>query len=102
MPPTAICPACGSTEADYVWEQVGGAGVVRSWTVVRQPFLPGFAAEAPYVLVDVELECQRGLRLIGRLVDGPTVTLALGARVSLTFEALPEGLAVPAFTLVRP
>ena len=32
---------------------MSGRGVVRSWTVVRQSFLPGF--DVPFVLVDVEL-----------------------------------------------
>ena len=57
------------------------AGVVRSWTVVRQSFLPGFDDDVPFVLVDVELEEQADLRIIGRLLDGPDAALHLGDRV---------------------
>jgi uncharacterized OB-fold protein len=80
-----------------VWEEVARAGAVvgavRSWTVVRQAFLPGFDALVPFVLVDVELDAQPELRLIGRLLDGPDAALAVGTRVALRFD--PE----PAFEL---
>ena len=78
---------------------VTGNGVVRSWTVIRQSFLPGF--DVPFILVDVELAEQADLRVIGRLVDGVGAELALGAPVRVVFEDLTAGIAVPAFELVR-
>jgi uncharacterized OB-fold protein len=86
-------PVCGH---ELVWEAVEGGGAVRSWTVVRQPFLPGFDALVPFVLVDVELDAQPELRLIGRLLDGADAPLAIGDRVEVAFDA-----GVPAFTLER-
>jgi hypothetical protein len=70
---------------------------VRSWVVVRDSFLPGF--EVPYVLVDVELDVQAGLRLIGRLVDGAEAPLAYDDRVRVVFDDLAPDVAVPAFAL---
>lgn len=99
MPPDVVCTACGSTDPRYEFTAVSGHGVVRSWTVVRQAFLPGF--DVPFVLVDVELDEQADLRLIGRLLDGDDATLRLGARVRTAFEDLTENIAVPAFELVR-
>jgi hypothetical protein len=64
---------------------------------MRRSFLPGF--EVPFVLVDVELSVQEDLRLIGRLVDGPNASLRPGDSVSLVFEDLADGVAVPAFIL---
>jgi uncharacterized protein len=96
-PPDAVCPCCGSTDPAFAFESVDGAGAVRSWTVMRQSFLPGF--DVPFVLVDVELLVQADLRLIGRLVDGPDAPLRLGAPVRLVFEDLAPGVAVPAFEL---
>lgn len=64
---------------------------------MHSSFLPGF--EVPFVLVDVELTVQEELRLIGRLVDGPTAPLRLGAPVRVVFEDLAPGVAVPAFAL---
>ncbi|MBO0856563.1 MAG: OB-fold domain-containing protein, partial [Nocardia sp.] len=55
MPPDAVCPHCHSTDPALEFVAVDGAGVVRSWTVIRRPFLPGFAEDVPFVLVDVEM-----------------------------------------------
>ncbi len=99
LPPDVVCPHCRTTSPDFTFEPVSGRGAVRSWTVVRQSFLPGFQADVPFVLVDVELDDQRELRLIGRLLDGVDAPLGLGARVVPAFEELAPGVAVPAFAL---
>lgn len=72
---------------------------MRSWTVVRQSALPGLADEVPFALVDVELDEQAGLRMIGRLLDGPNSPLRVGDRVRVAFEDVAAGVSVPAFTL---
>jgi uncharacterized OB-fold protein len=99
LPPDVVCPHCGTTSPDFAFEPVSGRGVVRAWTVVRQSFLPGFDDDLPFVLVDVEVDDQRELRLIGRLVDGVDAPLSLGARVVPAFEDVAPGIAVPAFAL---
>jgi hypothetical protein len=96
-PPDAVCPHCGSTDPSFVFTPVSGRGTVRSWTVVRRSFLPGF--EVPFLLVDVELDEQPELRLIGRLVDGPDAQLQVGNAVHAVFEDIAPGVAVPAFAL---
>ncbi len=99
LPPDVTCPHCGTTEPGFEFVPVSGRGVVRSWTVVRQAFLPGFAADLPFVLVDVELAEQSELRLIGRLVDGVDAPLRQGAAVTVAFEDLAPDVALPAFEL---
>jgi len=99
MPPDIVCSHCHSTEPDFTFEPVSGRGVVRSWTVMHQSFVPGFDDLVPFVLVDVELEEQADLRTIGRLLDGPDAALAIGARVVVAFEDLAPGISVPAFAL---
>jgi hypothetical protein len=81
----------------FEFTPVDGSGIVRSWTIIRQSFLPGF--DVPFVLVDIELAAQDDLRLIGRLVDGPDALLLQGARVRMVFEDLSPAIAVPAFAL---
>ena len=98
IPPGQACPTCGSTDPQYAWQEVSGRGIVRSWTVIRQSFLPGF--DVPFLLVDVELAEQPELRMIGRLVDGPDAPVTIGTRVKAAFEDVADGVAVPAFTLV--
>jgi hypothetical protein len=99
IPPGQACPHCGSTDPGYAYQEVSGRGTVRSWTVIRQSFLPGFSADLPFLLVDVELAEQPELRMIGRLVDGPDAPVRIGAPVTAAFEDLAEGVSVPAFTL---
>jgi uncharacterized OB-fold protein len=98
-PPDVVCPHCHSTDPRFVFEPVSGRGTVRSWTVVRQSFLPGFDDDLPFVLVDVELAEQAELRMIGRLLDGPDAPLAIGALVRAAFESIAPNVAVPAFAL---
>lgn len=99
MPPGVACPHCHATDPGFAFTPVSGRGVVRSWTVVRQAFLPGFDADLPFVLVDVELAEQAELRLIGRLLDGADADLHMGDPVTVGFEDLAPGVAVPAFEL---
>jgi uncharacterized OB-fold protein len=99
IPPDVVCQHCHHGDPEFAFVPVSGRGAVRSWTVVRQSFLPGFADDVPYVLVDVELDEQTDLRMIGRLVDGPDVSLHLGDRVVAAFEDIAPGVAVPAFAL---
>ena len=101
-PPAPVCPHCHSTEPTYTCVPVAGEGEVRSWTVLRQPFLPGLIDDLPIVLVDVALDGTDDVRLIGRLLDGPEAPVRLGARVRLDFEQLGDGIAVPAFVLAAP
>ena len=95
MPPAAVCPSCASTDPDFTFVPVSGKATVRSWTTVRQSFLPGF--DVPFVLVDVELDDAPDVRLIGRLLDGPDVALHQGDPVVVAFEDLTDGISVPAF-----
>jgi hypothetical protein len=99
MPPDIVCSHCHSTDPEFTFVPVSGRGVVRSWTVMHESFLPGFDDLLPFVLVDVELEEQSDLRIIGRLLDGPDAPLAIGARVVVAFEDLAPDVSVPAFAL---
>jgi uncharacterized OB-fold protein len=106
IPPGQACPHCGSTDPEWGYQEVSGRGTVRSWTVIRQSFLPGFDDGLPFLLVDVELAEQPELRMIGRLLDGPDAPVRAGAPVTVAFEDLPPGddaggVSVPAFTLAR-
>ena len=64
--------------------------------LVRHSFLGGF--ELPFLLVDAQLDEHPHIRLIGRLVDGCDTALTIGDVVTVTFDDLAPGVAVPAFT----
>ena len=99
IPPEVVCPHCLSTEPNYEFVPVSGAGAVRTWTVLHDAFLPGFQDDTPFVLVDVELDAQLDLRMIGRLLDGAEAPLVLGDRVVVAFEDVASGVSIPAFRL---
>lgn len=101
LPPTLVCAGCGEVGASPEWVPVRGVGTVRSWTVVRQSFVPGFDDDLPFVLVDVELPEQPELRLIGRLLDGVDAPLSPGAAVEASFEDVADGVSIPAWRLAR-
>ncbi len=102
-PPGPVCPRCHHTDPAYTFAPVAPRGVVCSWTVVRQAFLPGFDDDLPFVLADVALDLDTqdagDVRLIGRLLDGPDAPLQIGDAVDVVFEPIADGVAVPAFRL---
>jgi uncharacterized OB-fold protein len=89
-PPLPICRSCHGR--DLSPRPVGGEGTVWSFTVNRYRWSPEL--EPPYVVAEVELDEQPGLRLLTAIVDADEV--AIGMRVSVRFE--PAGDAwVPVF-----
>ncbi|MGW0246235.1 Zn-ribbon domain-containing OB-fold protein [Nocardia goodfellowii] len=99
IPPDHTCTHCGTTDPAFRFVPVTGSGRIRSWTVVRRASLLGFSDQVPYLLVDVELAEQAGLRMIGRLLDGPEVAVHEGDPVRVAFEDVTEDVAIPAFRL---
>ena len=53
-PPRAVCPACLSSDVD--WVRSSGRGTVYSFTVTHQNQAPGFRERLPYVLAVVQLD----------------------------------------------
>jgi uncharacterized protein len=101
IPPGQTCEQCGSTDPQFAFTPVSGRGVIRSWTVMHQSFLPGFDADLPFTLVDVELAEQAELRMIGRLLNRPEAPLRVGTPVTVAFEDVAAGVSVPAFSLAE-
>ena len=99
FPPDVVCAKCRSPDPRFEFVPVPGRGRVRTWTVVRHSFLSGF--ETPYILVDVEFDDPPAIRMIGRLLDGPDAGVALEAPVTVAFEDIRPGVAVPAFRMAQ-
>ncbi|CAN7632086.1 OB-fold domain-containing protein [Phenylobacterium sp. LjRoot219] len=99
LPSDVSCPHCLSTDPQFTFEPVSGHGRIRTWTVIRQSFLRGFADLVPFVLVDVELKDQPQVRIVARLLAPADAPLAVGMPVQAAFEDLAPGVAVPAFVL---
>lgn len=97
LPPDSTCPHCHSLDPEFTFAPVTGNGKVRTWTIIRQSFLGGF--DVPFLLVDVQLDDQPHVRMIGRLLDGPETVLRIGDPVRIAFEDVAPGVAIPAFAL---
>lgn len=81
-PPVPICPACGSTESEPT--VVSGRATVIGFTVNRHPWLSGF--EPPYVIANVALEEDAGVRLTTNLINVDPSDVAIGQVVRIVFE----------------
>jgi len=95
--PAPICPYCQA--AGCTWTPVSGRGRIHTWTVVTHPVHPAAVARVPYVVVEIALDEQPDLRLIGNLVDADPARIAFGARVAAEFVAHPSGQKLPVFRL---
>jgi uncharacterized OB-fold protein len=76
-PPLPVCRRCRGR--DVKAEAVSGRGTVWSYTVSRYQWSP--ALQPPYVIAEVELAEQPGLRLLTTIVDCDAVTIGLPVRV---------------------
>ena len=108
-PPGAGCPWCASL--DWSWAPVSGQGTIHSYVIVAQAIQPGFRDWAPYPVVVVELDEQRGeptpddgVRLVANLVTPDfepeaEERVAIGARVTVCFQPVGGEMVLPQFRL---
>ena len=93
FPARELCSRCLSREAE--WAPVSGRGAVFSYAIMHQVYHPGFAAEAPYAVVVIELA--EGARLVSNLVDCPVGDVTIGMPVEVVFEDVTPEVALPKF-----
>ncbi len=98
-PPEIVCPRCQHVE--FAFEEVSGRGRVKAWTIMRQPFAPGFGEEVPFVNAIVELEEQPWLNIMATLVDGADARIAYDDPVQVVFEDVTPEVTLPKFRLAR-
>jgi uncharacterized OB-fold protein len=85
FPPAAHCPWCGGRATTE--RLLSPEGTVWGWTEVTSA-PPGYEGPVPYHLGVVELP--EGLRVVTRLVVGPTDTLRFGLPVRTTTEVVAD------------
>ena len=59
FPPGSGCPWCMSL--DWTWQEVSGKGTIYSYEIIVHAIQPGFKEIAPYAVIVVELDEQRGV-----------------------------------------
>lgn len=108
-PPGAACPWCMSL--DWDWQEVSGKGTIYSYEIIVHSIQAGFKEIAPYPVVVVELDEQRGqpgeaegLRMVANLVDDnfqpeAEANVAIGKRVQVVFQKISDEMTLPQFKL---
>jgi len=99
-PPVVICPACHSGEARFTFVPVSGRGRLKTWTIMRDAFLPAFRQDIPWVIGEAELDDAQGVRLLARVAAEPDTALTIGTPVETVFEDVAPDVALPVFRLV--
>ncbi|WP_214404015.1 Zn-ribbon domain-containing OB-fold protein [Pseudonocardia lacus] len=94
FPATPVCGTCLSE--DTGWVDVSGTGTIWSYAVYHRAFHPGFRGELPYVVAIVENT--DGLHYTGR-VFGPRSAVAVGAPVSVRFDAVTPQVSLPSWVV---
>ncbi len=90
--PRTFCPACHTEGVE--WIDASGGGTVYSYAVTHKGEGP-FAKVSPFVLAYVELD--EGPRVLTNIVDCDPASVAVGQRVTVTFDTAENGTAVPRF-----
>jgi uncharacterized OB-fold protein len=89
-PPRAMCNRCGDFEA--TWQSTSGRGSLVSWIRTHQVFAPAYRDEVPYVVVQVALEEQPDILMIGGW-SGSRDPVS-GERVEVQFVERGDGVCV--------
>jgi uncharacterized protein len=95
-PPRQICRHCRSENVAV--EAVAGTGVIDTYTINYQPWLPGL--DVPYVIARVKLDDVPGVYLTTNIVGCQVDEVDFGDRVRVTFEEQ-GGIWFPLFEKVR-
>ena len=75
--------------------ETAGTGVVYTFTVVHQKFIPGMPE--PYVVASIELDGTEGLRVVSNVVGVEPSEVRIGMPVEVFFEHMSDELVVPRF-----
>lgn len=92
-PPRTLCTECGRTDALGHHQSVG-TGVVDACTVVMRS--PGEGHEPPYVVARVRLP--EGVVLLTNIVTDDPHAVRIGDPVTVAWQPLDDGRALPVFT----
>ncbi len=87
-PPLPLCPSCQSR--NYRWTKVSGKGRVECFTIVEKALFPGLPT--PYNIVRVELREQKGLLVLGNLIDCDPEDIRIDMPLEVTFEDVGRGV----------
>lgn len=95
FPPRHQCATCWSDDLEVI--ESSGRGTIESLTVVRRAPLPAFRDRTPYAIAAIRVA--EGPRMITNLIGDGALQARIGDAVGVAFEAGPDGIILPQFTL---
>jgi uncharacterized OB-fold protein len=87
------CPHCLS--AQLGWRAASGRGTLYTFAIMHQVMNPGFAAEVPYNVCQIDLA--EDVRMVANVVGVPNADLRIGMALEAVFEDVAEGVRIPRF-----
>lgn len=78
----AWCPQCGSDDLGYI--VASGNGTIANFSIIHVPPYEAYAGDVPYTLALIDLD--EGVRMMANIVGCDPADIAIGQRVSVTFE----------------
>jgi uncharacterized OB-fold protein len=96
-PPRPVCHHCQSSE--HEWVRLPETGRIYSYTVAVHPVHPAVVDHVPYSIILVEVDEAHGERVIGTLLGSPPDAIRIGARVTLEWQDLADGVTLPQWRL---
>lgn len=95
-----ICPQCLGEQS--TWAKMSGLGTVESfiWYFERPAAIPDFSLEAPYNVAAVRVD--EGTVLLSNVLSVKFGGLAVGDRVTATFDTLDDGWKILRFVPEAP
>ncbi len=87
------CPHCLAPGLE--WRAASGRGTLYTFAIMHQVMHPGFAAEVPYNVSQIDLD--EGVRMVANVVGVANEELRIGMRLEAVFETAGEGVRVPRF-----
>ncbi len=80
--------------------EVSGRGTLFSFTILRQPFHPGFVDAIPMMIGLTELDDAPGVRILTNIVEAEPDELRIGLPMEVVFERRGD-MALPQFRPIR-
>jgi uncharacterized protein len=93
--PTPVCRNCSSFELSP--SVVSGKGTLYTYTLALQSFHPYFDDKVPFILAVIELDEQKGLKLVANIVECSEADAQIGMPVDVVFQDVTDELTLPQF-----
>ena len=87
------CQGCGGT--DMGWQDASGFGTLYSFGLLHRVYHPRHEGRLPLILANVDLA--EGIRIPSNVVGVSPTDLTIGMALTVDFETLPDGIAIPVF-----